>query len=154
MAKFLQKTAGLDKAIVGEYLGEREDQALRVMHAYVDALDFTGLEFDEAIRCAAARCVMQPCHEGSRTAIATSACRRSVSPSCTLPRNRATKPKDITQDGRGVKCESRLWLGCVGWPSVPCDTAHQCQQYELLSLNAGGIWTASGCPARRRRSTG
>ena len=35
VAKFLQKTAGLDKAIVGEYLGEREDQALRVMHAYV-----------------------------------------------------------------------------------------------------------------------
>ena len=53
VAKFLQKTAGLDKAIVGEYLGEREDQALRVMHAYVDALDFTGLEFDEAIRCVA-----------------------------------------------------------------------------------------------------
>ncbi len=57
VAKFLQKTAGLDKAIVGEYLGEREDQALRVMHAYVDALDFTGLEFDEAIRCVAiSRC--------------------------------------------------------------------------------------------------
>ena len=53
VAKFLHKTAGLDKAIVGEYLGEREDKALRVMHAYVDALDFTGLEFDEAIRCAA-----------------------------------------------------------------------------------------------------
>ena len=51
VAKFLAKTAGLDKTIVGEYLGEREDQALRVMHAYVDALDFTGLEFDEAIRC-------------------------------------------------------------------------------------------------------
>ena len=59
MAKFLQKTAGLDKAIVGEYLGEREDQALRVMHAYVDALDFTGLEFDEAIRCGASWCLMQ-----------------------------------------------------------------------------------------------
>lgn len=34
----------------GDYLGEREDFALKVMHAYVDGLDFSGLEFDTAIR--------------------------------------------------------------------------------------------------------
>ena len=50
VAKFLVKTAGLDKTMIGEYLGEREDQSLKVMHAYVDAMDFNNLEFDEAIR--------------------------------------------------------------------------------------------------------
>jgi hypothetical protein len=34
----------------GDYLGEREDFALKVMHAYVDGLDFSALEFDTAIR--------------------------------------------------------------------------------------------------------
>jgi brefeldin A-inhibited guanine nucleotide-exchange protein len=34
----------------GDYLGEREDFALKVMHAYVDGLDFSELEFDTAIR--------------------------------------------------------------------------------------------------------
>jgi hypothetical protein len=34
----------------GDYLGEREDFALKVMHAYVDGLDFSSLEFDTAIR--------------------------------------------------------------------------------------------------------
>ncbi len=41
---------GLDKATIGDYLGEREPFALKVMHAYVDALDFSGLELDDAIR--------------------------------------------------------------------------------------------------------
>lgn len=51
VAKFLAKTSGLEKAVIGEYLGEREEPALKVMHAYVDAMDFTGLDFDAAIRC-------------------------------------------------------------------------------------------------------
>ena len=50
IAKFLAKTTGLNKTMVGEYLGEREDMCLKVMHAYVDAMDYTKLEFDEAIR--------------------------------------------------------------------------------------------------------
>ncbi len=41
---------GLDKTQIGDYLGEREDFNIRVMHAYVDMLDFVGLEFDAAIR--------------------------------------------------------------------------------------------------------
>ena len=44
------QTAGLSKTMVGDYLGEREDFSLKVMHAYVDALDFVALDFDEAIR--------------------------------------------------------------------------------------------------------
>jgi Sec7-like guanine-nucleotide exchange factor len=51
IAKFLAKTSGLEKTVIGEYLGEREDTALAVMHAYVDAMDFVNLEFDNAIRC-------------------------------------------------------------------------------------------------------
>jgi hypothetical protein len=53
VAKFLAKTGGLNKTMIGEYLGEREEACLRVMHAYVDAMDFAGSEFDTAIRCAA-----------------------------------------------------------------------------------------------------
>lgn len=50
VATFLAKTDGLDKTLIGDYLGEREDFNLKVMHAFVDALDFSGLEFDTAIR--------------------------------------------------------------------------------------------------------
>lgn len=38
------------KTLIGDYLGERDDFNLRVMHCYVDALDFTEQDFDEAIR--------------------------------------------------------------------------------------------------------
>ncbi|KAJ7555894.1 hypothetical protein O6H91_05G059700 [Diphasiastrum complanatum] len=50
IAKFLKVTSGLDKTMIGDYLGENEDQALRVMHAYVDSFNFHDLQFDEAIR--------------------------------------------------------------------------------------------------------
>ena len=50
IASFLLQTEGLDKTTIGDYLGEREDTALKVMHAYIDALDFAALEFDAAIR--------------------------------------------------------------------------------------------------------
>ena len=50
VAKFLAKTAGLNKTMIGEYLGEREEFCLKVMHAYVDALNFTNKDFDVAIR--------------------------------------------------------------------------------------------------------
>ena len=50
IAEFLRTTPGLDKTVVGDYLGERDDPMLQVMHAYVDALDFTSLTLDDAIR--------------------------------------------------------------------------------------------------------
>ena len=46
----MKKTSGLDLTMIGDYLGEREDFTLRVMHAYVDSFNFEGMEFDEAIR--------------------------------------------------------------------------------------------------------
>nr|XP_043623533.1 brefeldin A-inhibited guanine nucleotide-exchange protein 2-like [Erigeron canadensis] len=50
IAEFLKNASGLNKTMVGDYLGEREDLPLKVMHAYVDSFDFHGMEFDEAIR--------------------------------------------------------------------------------------------------------
>jgi len=50
IAEFLRTTPGLDKTVVGDYLGERDEPMLAVMHAYVDALDFTSLTLDDAIR--------------------------------------------------------------------------------------------------------
>ncbi|KAJ4895098.1 Brefeldin A-inhibited guanine nucleotide-exchange protein 3 [Raphanus sativus] len=50
IAAFLKDASGLNKTLVGDYLGEREDLSLKVMHAYVDSFDFQDMEFDEAIR--------------------------------------------------------------------------------------------------------
>ncbi|XP_051129632.1 brefeldin A-inhibited guanine nucleotide-exchange protein 2-like [Andrographis paniculata] len=50
IASFLRNASGLNKMMIGDYLGEREDLPLKVMHAYVDSFDFQGMEFDEAIR--------------------------------------------------------------------------------------------------------
>ncbi|KAJ4774201.1 Brefeldin A-inhibited guanine nucleotide-exchange protein 2 [Rhynchospora pubera] len=50
IAAFLKSEPGLNKTVIGDYLGEREDLSLKVMHAYVDSFDFQGMEFDEAIR--------------------------------------------------------------------------------------------------------
>lgn len=64
IAKFLAKTTGLNKTMVGEYLGEREDMCLKVMHAYVDAMNFADSQFDEAIRWAPATFIwhqLNPC---------------------------------------------------------------------------------------------
>ncbi|KAM7275057.1 hypothetical protein ACFE04_016923 [Oxalis oulophora] len=47
---FLRNTSGLNKTLIGDYLGEREDLSLNVMHAYVDSFDFQEMDFDEAIR--------------------------------------------------------------------------------------------------------
>ncbi|CAN6466526.1 unnamed protein product [Victoria cruziana] len=51
IASFLKNASGLNKTLIGDYLGEREELSLKVMHAYVDSFDFQGFEFDEAIRC-------------------------------------------------------------------------------------------------------
>mmetsp|Transcript_7972 Transcript_7972/g.29482 ORF Transcript_7972/g.29482 Transcript_7972/m.29482 type:complete len:1752 (-) Transcript_7972:83-5338(-) len=50
IAEFLKTSPGLDKTTIGDYIGEREELALKVMHAYVDSLDFAGMVFDDAIR--------------------------------------------------------------------------------------------------------
>ncbi|KAI3449141.1 hypothetical protein Pfo_005806 [Paulownia fortunei] len=50
IASFLKNASGLNKTLIGDYLGEREDSSLKVMHAYVDSFDFQCMEFDEAIR--------------------------------------------------------------------------------------------------------
>jgi len=50
IATFLKDASGLDKALIGDYLGEREELSLKVMHAYVDSFNFQEMEFDEAIR--------------------------------------------------------------------------------------------------------
>ncbi|CAN0824546.1 Brefeldin A-inhibited guanine nucleotide-exchange protein 2 [Linum grandiflorum] len=50
IAAFLKRASGLNKTLIGDYLGEREDLPLKVMHAYVNSFEFQGMEFDEAIR--------------------------------------------------------------------------------------------------------
>ncbi|KAG4964167.1 hypothetical protein JHK85_039142 [Glycine max] len=50
VALFLKNTAGLDETKIGDYLGEREEFSLKVMHAYVDSFNFKGMDFGEAIR--------------------------------------------------------------------------------------------------------
>lgn len=50
VALFLKNTAGLNERIIGDYLGEREEFPLKVMHAYVDSFKFEGMDFGEAIR--------------------------------------------------------------------------------------------------------
>ncbi|KAF1868742.1 hypothetical protein Lal_00036180 [Lupinus albus] len=50
VALFLKNTACLDETKIGDYLGEREEFSLKVMHAYVDSFNFKGIDFGEAIR--------------------------------------------------------------------------------------------------------
>nr|CAB3470896.1 unnamed protein product [Digitaria exilis] len=50
VASFLRNTAGLNATMIGDYLGERDDFPLKVMHAYVDTLNFEGMDFGQAIR--------------------------------------------------------------------------------------------------------
>ncbi|RZB53660.1 Brefeldin A-inhibited guanine nucleotide-exchange protein 3 [Glycine soja] len=50
IAAFLKDASGLNKTFIGDYLGEREELSLKVMHAYADSFDFQGMKFDEAIR--------------------------------------------------------------------------------------------------------
>ncbi|GKV00013.1 hypothetical protein SLEP1_g12776 [Rubroshorea leprosula] len=50
VAHFLRNTPSLDKAMIGDYLGQHEEFPLAVMHAYVDSMKFSGMKFDTAIR--------------------------------------------------------------------------------------------------------
>uniref|UniRef100_A0A0D6QU32 SEC7 domain-containing protein n=1 Tax=Araucaria cunninghamii TaxID=56994 RepID=A0A0D6QU32_ARACU len=50
VAHFLRTTPGLDKGMIGDYLGQHEEFPVAVMHAYVDSMNFSGMKFDKAIR--------------------------------------------------------------------------------------------------------
>ncbi|GAV81823.1 Sec7 domain-containing protein/DUF1981 domain-containing protein/Sec7_N domain-containing protein [Cephalotus follicularis] len=50
VASFLKNTSGLNETMIGDYLGEREEFSLKVMHAYVDSFDFKVMGFGDAIR--------------------------------------------------------------------------------------------------------
>lgn len=50
VAQFLSNTQSLDKAMIGDYLGQHEEFPLAVMHAYVDSMKFSGMKFGAAIR--------------------------------------------------------------------------------------------------------
>ncbi|KAJ3087061.1 guanine nucleotide exchange protein for ADP-robosylation factor [Quaeritorhiza haematococci] len=50
IARFLMNTEGLNKAMIGEFLGEGDEENIAIMHAFVDEMDFTGLSFVDALR--------------------------------------------------------------------------------------------------------
>lgn len=50
IARFLLSNEHLSKLMIGEYLGEGDEDNVATMHAFVDMLDFTGLRFTEALR--------------------------------------------------------------------------------------------------------
>ncbi|KIJ56863.1 hypothetical protein M422DRAFT_72969 [Sphaerobolus stellatus SS14] len=50
IAKFLLYTDGLNKALIGEYLGEGDEENIATMHAFVDQLEFTDVPFTQALR--------------------------------------------------------------------------------------------------------
>ncbi|KAH0458137.1 hypothetical protein IEQ34_013452 [Dendrobium chrysotoxum] len=50
VASFLKNTSGLNATMIGDFLGERDEFPLKVMHAYVDSLNFERMDFGEAIR--------------------------------------------------------------------------------------------------------
>ncbi|MCJ1245633.1 guanine nucleotide exchange protein for ADP-robosylation factor [Trapelia coarctata] len=50
IAAFILQNDRLDKAMIGEYLGEGEPQNVAAMHAFVDSMDFTKRRFVDALR--------------------------------------------------------------------------------------------------------
>ncbi|KAI8082976.1 uncharacterized protein BX664DRAFT_284806 [Halteromyces radiatus] len=50
VAQFLLSTEGLNKTIIGEYLGEGDDENVAIMHAFVDEMEFTNMGFTDALR--------------------------------------------------------------------------------------------------------
>ncbi|KAI9163786.1 Protein transport protein SEC7 [Paramyrothecium foliicola] len=50
IAEFLLKEDKLDKAQLGEYLGEGEQKNIDIMHAFVDSMEFTKKRFVDALR--------------------------------------------------------------------------------------------------------
>ncbi|CAG8451027.1 12392_t:CDS:10 [Ambispora gerdemannii] len=50
IARFLLTSEGLNKAMIGEYLGEGEQENIAIMHAFVDLMDFNQMKFVDALR--------------------------------------------------------------------------------------------------------
>ncbi|KAL8948015.1 MAG: hypothetical protein Q9222_005757 [Ikaeria aurantiellina] len=50
VATFILQHEQLDKAMIGEYLGEADTQNVAIMHAFVDSMDFTRRRFVDALR--------------------------------------------------------------------------------------------------------
>ncbi|WVQ96796.1 hypothetical protein IAU59_003903 [Kwoniella sp. CBS 9459] len=50
IARFLHANEGLSKAMIGEYLGEGDEEHIAIMHAFVDMLDFNNMRFTHALR--------------------------------------------------------------------------------------------------------
>nr|GEX25449.1 brefeldin A-inhibited guanine nucleotide-exchange protein 5 [Tanacetum cinerariifolium] len=50
VAQFLRNTPSLDKAMIGDYLGQHEEFPLVVKHAYADSMNFSEMKFHTAIR--------------------------------------------------------------------------------------------------------
>ena len=50
IARFLISEDRLDKAQIGEYLGEGEERNIEIMHAFVDTMEFTKKRFVDALR--------------------------------------------------------------------------------------------------------
>jgi brefeldin A-inhibited guanine nucleotide-exchange protein len=50
IARFLLSEERLDKAQIGEYLGEGEPKNIEIMHAFVDSMEFTKKRFVDALR--------------------------------------------------------------------------------------------------------
>lgn len=50
IAKLLLETEGLDKAMLGEYLGEGDEKNVAIMHAFVDQLEFNNTDFVDSLR--------------------------------------------------------------------------------------------------------
>ena len=50
IASFIIQNDALDKAMIGEYLGEGEPLNVAIMHAFVDSMDFTKRRFVDALR--------------------------------------------------------------------------------------------------------
>ncbi|KAL8826627.1 MAG: hypothetical protein Q9170_007328 [Blastenia crenularia] len=50
IAAFIAQHEQLDKAMIGEYLGEGDAQNVAIMHAFVDTMDFTRRRFVDALR--------------------------------------------------------------------------------------------------------
>lgn len=50
VAAFIFQNENLDKAMIGEFLGEGDPQNVAIMHAFVDSMDFTRRRFVDALR--------------------------------------------------------------------------------------------------------
>ncbi|KAH8809148.1 hypothetical protein F5884DRAFT_395650 [Xylogone sp. PMI_703] len=50
IARFLLREERLDKAQIGEFLGEGDERNIAIMHAFVDCMDFTRRRFVDALR--------------------------------------------------------------------------------------------------------